>query len=77
MKKIFRILRVFQFLSPNSIGYSLISEKDYPGLAAGLEMGWGNVYLLKFMIYAFIKQGSYEKSNKFCRQNVRKVWGSA
>ena len=62
----------FQFLSPNSINYSLISEKNYPGLAAGLEKGWGNVYLLKFMIFAFIKQGSYEKAINFADRMLEK-----
>ena len=52
----------FEFLSPANIGYSLLDEEDYPSLIAGLEMGWGRVEILKFMLHDSIEKGAYDKA---------------
>ncbi|MHB8770844.1 MAG: glycosyltransferase [Syntrophales bacterium] len=55
----------FDFLERDSIGYSMVDQKDLPSLARGLEMGLGNIDLLKFMVHSLIKDGSYERAIEF------------
>jgi glycosyltransferase involved in cell wall biosynthesis len=63
----------FEFLLPNNIGYSLVREKDMPGLAAGLDMGFGRVEILKFMLHALIKKGAFDEAIAFSDAITQKL----
>jgi len=55
----------FPFLVRNAIGYSLVKKKDLPSLKHGLEMGFGNLELLKFMVHHLIKEEAYLEAIEF------------
>lgn len=63
----------FEFLRPDNIGYSLLREKDLPGLAAGLDMGFGRVEILRFMLHALIKKGAFDKTIALADDITRKL----
>lgn len=62
-----------QFMGPDYIGYSLLTEKDLPALQAGLDMGFGHVDVIKFMINYFIKKGSYDKALDLADTAIEKI----
>lgn len=55
----------FELIGPGKIGYSLISEKDLPSLEAGLDLGFGQIEILKWMVHNLIEKGAYEKAISF------------
>ena len=50
----------FTFLDRDAIGYSMVDKKDLPSLMRAIEIGLGNIDLLKFMVHSLIKDGAYE-----------------
>ncbi|MFC1821090.1 glycosyltransferase [Thermodesulfobacteriota bacterium] len=62
-----------EVLGSDYLGYSMLREEDLPALTDGLEMGFGNVDLLKWMVQAFIKKGSYDKAIDFADTIIAKL----
>ena len=63
----------FSFLEHNAIGYSMVKKKDLPSLEYGLEIGFGNIDLLKFMVHSLIKDEEYEKAIEFANIVSEKI----
>jgi glycosyltransferase involved in cell wall biosynthesis len=63
----------FSFLESNAIGYSLVKKKDLPSLEYGLEIGFGNIDLLKFMVHFLIKDEAYEDAIEFADRISEKL----
>jgi len=55
-----QIPKGFEFLEPENIGYSLVDKKDIPSLFAGLDLGFGHIDILKYMVHKYIKYGDYD-----------------
>lgn len=63
----------FMFLEHDAIGYSMVDKKDLPSLLMGLEMGLGNIELLKFMVHSLIKNGDYVEAIEFADAVAKKM----
>jgi glycosyltransferase involved in cell wall biosynthesis len=63
----------FGFLERDAIGYSMVEQKDLPSLLRGLDMGLGNIDLLKFMVHSLIKNGEYSKAIEFADAISKKI----
>ena len=60
-------------LANDYLGFSMLRNDDLPALEAGLEMGFGNVELLKWMVHSFIKEGDYDKAIDFADTILTKL----
>ncbi len=63
----------FTFLERDAIGYSMVDRKDLPSLVSGLEMGFGNMDLLKFMVHSMVKDGAYEEAIEWADTIAKKM----
>lgn len=63
----------YELIGPGKIGFPLISEEDLPSLEAGLDLGFGQIDILRWAVHKLIKIGAYQKAIDFAETIIDRL----